>query len=356
MTTSLPKKQTAAIFHKTGGPVNIEQIDVPDAASLKPGEAIVKLEYSGVCHTDLHAMLGDWPLDNKLPLVGGHEGAGHIVAINPHTETDLKVGDAVGLKWIASSCNRCAYCRAGDECLCSKAKVHGFSEDGTFQRYAKSFCSQLTPLPDGLPLDEAAPILCAGVTVFKALKESGAKAGQTVAIPGAGGGLGHLAIQYATAMGLRSIAIDTGAEKKALCEKLGAIGFVDFKTTKNLVEDVKKLSTDGLGAHAAIVASASAGAYEQALDYLRPHGNLVAVGLPASATMKADVFWTVFQMKRITGSYVGNRSDAIEALQFAADGKVKCVFKTLPLSDLPNIYKQMHDGSLTGRTVLKLED
>lgn len=227
--------------------------------------------------------------------------------------------------------------------------------DGSFQQYAISYANHLTPIPKELPLDQAAPILCAGVTVYKALKEAQLIPGQFVAIPGGGGGLGHLAIQYAVFAGYRVIAIDTGADKKALCEKLGAEKFIDFKTTKDLVADIKAATTDGMGPHAAVVAASGAAAYEQALDYIRPRGSLVAVGLPGDTDIKANVFFTVFRSVRIVGSYVGNRQDAVEALDIAARGKVRTQFKTLGLSELPKVYDDMHSGKITGRIVLDLD-
>jgi len=194
-------------------------------------------------------------------------------------------------------------------------------------------------------------ILCAGVTVWKAIKLSGAKPGQYIVISGAGGGLGHLALQYASAISLRVIAIDTGKDKEELCKKLGAESFIDFKESKDMVEDIKKAS-GGLGPHAAIVASGSGEAYEQALDFLRPSGTLVPVGLPRDAYIKANVFWTVFKSLRIIGSYVGNRQDAIEALDFVARGKVKAFINIEPLDQLPSVFSRMEKGTLVGRIVL----
>jgi len=300
-------------------------------------------------------MLGDWPLDNKLPLIGGHEGAGYLVALGEHTDTDLKVGDKVGIKWIAHSCNKCEFCRQGYEPLCKSAQCSGFSVDGSFQQYAVSYVSQLSKIPDKLSLADAAPILCAGVTVYKAIKESNCRPGEWIAIPGAGGGLGHLAVQYAAYMGLNVIAIDTGAEKKKLVESLGAAAWVDFKEEKDIVAAVQKATPDGLGPHGTICTSSSGAAYEQAMEYIRPHGTCVAVGLPPDAKIKADVFFTVFLSKRLVGSYVGNRQDASESLAIAATGRVKTHYKILPMDQLPQVYDDMHHGKLTGRIVLDFQ-
>lgn len=200
----------------------------------------------------------------------------------------------------------------------------------------------------------AAPILCAGVTVWKAIKAAELTAGETIVISGAGGGLGHLAIQYATQIGLRVIALDSGKDKAELCAKLGAESFIDFAESKDLVADIKK-ATGGKGPHAAVVTASNAKAYEQALDYIRNGGVLVVVGLPADAYIKTNVFWTVFRSLRIVGSYVGNRADAIQALDFASRGKVHTTIeKELPLEDLPAVFDAMSSGKVVGRTVLNL--
>jgi len=326
---------------------------VVQAKDLQAGEVLVKIHYSGVCHTDLHAMMGDWPLPSKLPLIGGHEGAGEIVAIGAHTSTHLKIGDKVGVKWLADSCMHCELCRKGFEQNCAQAKLSGFTVDGSFQQYVVSFANHVTPIPEGISLEAAAPILCAGVTVYAALKNSDAKAGQYVVVPGAGGGLGHLALQYARVMGLRTIAIDSGADKEKLCLDLGAAAWIDFKKEADIVSAVKRV-TDGLGAHAAIVAAASAESYEKALEYLRPRGTLVAVGLPTDTKIKADVFFTVFDSKRIIGSYVGNRQDAVEALDLAVKANIRTHFTIEPLENLPSVYDRMKSGNITGRVVLKM--
>jgi len=351
---AIPKTQKVAIFEKHGGPVQIVERPVVQESELKAGEVLIKVMYSGVCHTDLHAMLGDWPLEAKLPLIGGHEGAGFVVAIGKGTSSPIKVGQAVGIKWLATSCLSCEACARGNESVCADAQCSGYTVDGSFQQYAVSYAAHVTPIPQTIPLDLAAPILCAGVTVFKAIKQAGTQPGDIIVISGAGGGLGHLAIQYAiNGFGLRVIALDTGDEKKALCEKLGAETFVDFKTSENMVEEIKKVA-GGLGPHAAIVASASSVGYDQALEYLRPGGTLVAVGLPPGAKINANVFWTVVHSITIKGSYVGNREDARQALDIAARGRVRTTYRVEPLAKLPEVFKEMREGKLAGRVVLDL--
>jgi propanol-preferring alcohol dehydrogenase len=349
----IPKTQLAAVSDDATG-FEIKEIPVVQPNELEPGRALVKVLYSGVCHTDLHVIKDDWPVKAERPCIAGHEGSGIIVAINDPI-SKLKVGDKVGVKWIAHSCNQCEFCIAGEEPLCLEAKCSGINAQGSFMQYCPAYTSQLTPIPDNLDMAEAAPILCAGVTVYKALKNSKARAGQWIAIPGAGGGLGSLAVQYAKWMGLKVIAIDTGAEKKKYCEEIGAAAWVDFKESKDIVAAVKAATQDGLGPHAAIITSPKPEAYLIAMEYIRPRGTVVAVGLPpAGAYVKADVFFTVLHNKTLTSSYVGNRQDAIEALQIVADGHVKCRIQTVPFNTLEKVYTQMEEGSLVGRAVLDL--
>ncbi|ESK84817.1 mannitol-1-phosphate dehydrogenase [Moniliophthora roreri MCA 2997] len=348
----IPKTQKAAIVAKTGGSIEIKE-DHPVRApeDLAPGECLIKLECSGACHTDLHAALGDWPVPPKVPLIGGHEGVGVIVAIGQNTtRSPVKVGDRVGIKWLADSCLDCEQCRKGREQNCSSAKLSGYTVDGTFQEYVVSFTNHVTPIPDGLRSDEAASILCAGVTVYRAIKYSETEAGDWIVLPGAGGGLGHLAVQYARVRGLRVIAVDTGNEKRDLCLRLGAEKFIDFKESKNIVEEIMAIT--GSGAHSAVVTSASSSGYTQAIDYLRPGGTLMAVGLPGKATLDASIFFTVFKSIKILGSYVGNRQDAREAIDIAARGGVKVHFVTKPLAELKDVYEGMKAGNIAGRVVL----
>lgn len=216
----IPEKQWAQVIDETGGDIFYRQIPVQRPG---PDEVLVNIKYSGVCHTDLHAWKGDWPLQSKKPLVGGHEGAGIVVdkgyLVKDH---DVAIGDRVGVKWLNGSCLICEFCRKADEPLCAEARLSGYTVDGTFQQYCIANAAHVSIIPKHVRLDAVAPILCAGITVYKGLKESGAKPGDMVAIVGAGGGLGSLAVQYSKAMGLRALAIDAGEEKKEACEKLGA--------------------------------------------------------------------------------------------------------------------------------------
>jgi len=356
MSISIPKVQKAAIIASRGAALEVRSdYPVRQPEDLAPGECLIKMDCTGVCHTDLHAAKGDWPIPAKTPLIGGHEGVGHIVAIgNNTTHSPVKVGDRVGVKWLADSCLQCETCRKGLEQCCRESKLSGFTVDGTFSQYVVSYVAHVTPIPDGFESEAAASILCAGVTTYRAIKYANVHAGDWIVIPGAGGGLGHLAVQYAAAMGLRVVAVDTGEDKKHLVEKLGAEKWIDFVESKDIVQAIRD-ATDGLGAHAAVVTTASSTGYEQAIDYLREGGTLVAVGLPGTAKLNASIFFTVLKSISIVGSYVGNRQDAIEAMALAANGKVKCYYQVKPLSELQNVYEGMEQGKVTGRIVLTME-
>lgn len=342
----IPKTQKAVVFETNGGPLEYKDIAVPVP---KDSEILINIKYSGVCHTDLHAWKGDWPLSTKLPLVGGHEGAGVVVAIGKNVK-GWKLGDYAGVKWLNGSCLACEFCQEANESNCPEADLSGYTHDGSFQQYATADAVQAAHIPQGTDLAEVAPILCAGITVYKALKTANLRAGQWVAVSGAGGGLGSLAIQYANAMGYRVLAIDGGEEKGEFCQSLGAEAYVDFFKSKDIVGDVKAL-TNG-GPHGAINVSVSEKAISQSVDYIRSTGTVVLVGLPAGAKVVAPVFDAVVKSVSIRGSYVGNRADSAEAIDFFSRGKVKVTIKVVGLSELPSIYELMEQGKILGRYVV----
>lgn len=347
MSQSIPEKQWAQVFEKTGGPIEYKEIPVQKPG---PDEVLVNIKFTGVCHTDLHALQGDWPIGTKLPLIGGHEGAGVIVACGDSVE-DVKVGDHAGVKWLNGSCLACDFCQDGDEPLCAKALLSGYTVDGTFQQYCIAKAAHVARIPKDVPLDAVAPVLCAGITVYKGLKESGARPGQTVAIVGAGGGLGSLACQYAKAMGLRVIAIDGGDEKREMTAKLGAESYIDFSTSQDVVKDVQAATADGTGPHAVLLVAVSEKPFQQAAEYVRPRGTVVLIGLPANAYVKAPVFPTVISMRTIKGSYVGNRKDTSEAIDFFRRGLINAPFKLVGLSELQKVFDLMGEGKVVGRFV-----
>ncbi|KAK3371349.1 chaperonin 10-like protein [Lasiosphaeria ovina] len=347
-TFDIPTEQWAQVVEKSGGPAVYKKIPVQKPG---PDEVLINVKYSGVCHTDLHAMMGDWPLETKMPLVGGHEGAGVVVAKGELVK-DVELGDHAGIKWLNGSCLACSFCMQADEPLCPHALLSGYTVDGSFQQYAIAKAAHIAHLPKDLDLEAVAPVLCAGITVYKGLKESGARPGQWVAIVGAGGGLGNMAIQYAKAMGLNAVAIDGGAEKGAACKELGAAAYVDFLSTSDLVKEVKAATPEGLGPHAVLLLAVSEKPFQQATEYVRSRGTVVCIGLPAKAYLKAPVFDTVVRMITIKGSYVGNRQDTQEAIDFYARGMIKAPFKTVGLSQLQDIYTMMHENRVVGRYVV----
>ncbi|KIM61842.1 hypothetical protein SCLCIDRAFT_1215659 [Scleroderma citrinum Foug A] len=348
--------QRVAQFQAYGEPVKIiTDHPVPDPATLSPNECLVKMEYAGVCHSDVHARDGDMSLKPTLPRIGGHEGVGTVVAIGAGTaHSPVKIGDRVGLKFFARKCMGCELCRNDSGAGCASTAIHGFTVDGTFAEYAVSWTNYVTPIPDSLDSATAAPFLCAGVTVYKALKRINPQSGDWIAIPGAGGGLGHLAVQYARNMGFRVIAIDSGKEKRELCLSLGAEKWVDFRESgTNLVADVMAAS-DGKGPHAALVTAGTPIPYTQALLYLRFGGTLVGVGVPSNATLNVSFEILIGKEIKIIGSAVGSLQDAVEALDYAAKGKVKCQYTVRQLEDLESVIADLKRGDVAGRVVLKL--
>lgn len=343
---SIPKTQKAMVFYKNGGPIKYEDYPVPKP---KANEILINVKYTGVCHTDLHAWKGDWPLPVKLPLVGGHEGAGVVVAKGSEVK-NFEIGDYAGIKWLNGSCMGCEFCIQGAEPNCPQADLSGYTHDGSFQQYATADAVQAAHIDPGTDLAEVAPILCAGVTVYKALKTAELRPGQWVAISGAGGGLGSLAVQYAKAMGLRVLGIDGGEAKEDLARKVGAEEFVDFTKVGDVVKAVQEV-TNG-GPHGVINVSVSPKAMSQSVEYVRTLGKVILVGLPADAVVHTKVFDHVVKSIQIRGSYVGNREDTTEALDFFSRGLVKSPIKVVGLSELPKIYDLMEQGKILGRYVV----
>lgn len=343
---AIPEFQKAVVFETNGGPLIYKDIPVPKP---RANELLINVKFSGVCHTDLHAWKGDWPLATKLPLVGGHEGAGIVVGMGENVK-GWKIGDYAGVKWLNGSCMSCEFCEEGNESNCDHADLSGYTHDGSFQEYATADSVQAARIPPGTDLAQVAPILCAGITVYKALKTANIRAGQWVAISGAGGGLGSLAIQYAKAMGFKPVAIDGGDAKGELCKSLGADIYVDFTKTDDMVKTLKEIT--GGGPHAVINVSVSTAAMQQSVDYVRPTGTVVLVGLPAHASVESKVFDSVVKSIKVAGSYVGNRADSREAIEFFSRGLIKSPIKMAGLSELPRIYEEMERGEIVGRYVV----
>ena len=341
---SLPKTMQAAVVEKFGEPLVIQEVPVP---SPEAGQVLVEIFASGVCHTDLHAAEGDWPVKPTLPFIPGHEGAGRVVALGPGV-THLKLGDRVGIAWLHSACGHCKFCLSGWETLCLEQKNSGYSVNGSFAQYALAHADYLGRVPENLSFVDAAPILCAGVTTYKGLKETEARPGEWVVISGIGG-LGHVAIQYATAMGLRVAAVDLGPEKMALARKLGAEITIDAKTQDPAAEVQKQIG----GAQGVLVTAVSTIAFKQAIGMLRRGGTCVLNGLPPGE-FPISIFDVVLNRYTIRGSIVGTRIDLEEALTFAANGKVKATIETQPLASINDVFARLKSGQVNGRVVLQI--
>lgn len=335
----------AAVVNQFYGKLEIKELPVPD---LDYGEILVKIKACGVCHTDLHAVHGDWPVKPKLPLIPGHEGVGVVVKAGQGV-TSVKVGDRVGIPWLYSACGECEYCLSGWETLCPKQLNAGYSVDGGYAEYCKAPAAYVARIPDNLSFQEAAPIFCAGVTTYKALKITDAKPGEWVAIYGIGG-LGHVALQYAKAMGFNVIAVDIQEDKLELAKRLGA----DLTVNSKSVDPVKAIEKKVGGVHAALSVAVNPKAFEQAYQSVRRGGTLVIVGLP-TGELPIPIFDTVLNGVTVKGSIVGTRKDLQEALDFAARGKVKTIIETQPLEKINEVFERMEKGQINGRIVLTLE-
>jgi len=335
----------AAVVREFGRPLTIEQRPVPEPGR---GEVLVRVVASGVCHTDLHAANGDWPVKPTLPFVPGHEGVGHVAALGSGV-TDLKEGDAVGVPWLHDACGRCEYCQTGWETLCEGQHDTGYSVDGGYAEYVIAPAAFVGRLPANPDFFAMAPILCAGVTTYKGLKETEARPGEWVAISGIGG-LGHVAVQYAKAMGLHVVALDVSDSKLALARALGADAAVNA-STEDAAERVRKVT--GGGAHGVLVTAPSRPAFRQAIDMVRRRGTVALVGLPPGE-FPLPIFDVVLKRITIRGSIVGTRHDLEEAIAFAAEGKVHTKISVEPLEKVNEVFARLTAGQVDGRIVLSL--
>jgi len=342
----LPKTMKAAVVREFGKPLQIEEMAVK-----VPGknQILVKVIASGVCHTDLHATEGDWPVKPKLPLIPGHEGIGYVVALGRDVE-GVKEGDIVGVPWLYSACGCCDYCITGWETLCDTQQNGGYSVDGSYAEYVIADARYVAHLPATTNMVEMAPILCAGVTVYKGLKETETKAGEWVAISGIGG-LGHLAVQYAKAMGMHVAAIDISQEKLDLAKKLGA----DLTVNAMEADPGEYLKKETGGMHGVLVTAVSPIAFKQGISALRKKGTIALNGLPPGS-FDLPIFETVLNRYTVRGSIVGTRKDLQESIQFALEGKVKATVHTTSLENINSVFDEMKAGKIDGRVVMKIAE
>jgi alcohol dehydrogenase, propanol-preferring len=325
-------------------PLHLEEVAFSDPS---PGEVLVQMRASGVCHTDLHAMDGDWPLKPNLPFIPGHEGIGIAVKVGRDVR-NVKEGDRVGLPWLREACGQCEWCITGWETLCPKAVYGGYTANGSFANYALAPAAYVAHIPDRLSDADAGPILCAGVTTWKALQETEARPGQWVAISGVGG-LGQLAVQYAVAMGFHIIAIDIDAEKLVAAKRMGAEIVINAEQ-----DDVVKIVQSEIGgAHGVVVTAVSLTAFTQAIGITRRKGTCVLVGLPPGE-FPAPLFDVVLKRITIRGSLVGTRADLQDSLSIAADRNIRSQVCTEPLEKVNNALDDLRQGKVKGRIVLTM--
>lgn len=336
----------AALLHDFAQPLILEEVPTPTPGA---GQVLVKIAASGVCHSDLHIALGDWtklkPVA-KLPLILGHELTGTIAAVGEGV-TDFALGDRVGVPWLHQTCGTCEYCQAGQETMCGKQKITGLMVDGGYAEYAVAQASHTAKLPDAFGFAEAAPLLCAGVTVYRAIKMSGIQAGERLVVFGIGG-LGHLAVQIGKKLGLEVGAVDVTDDKLQLATECGA----DWTVNAATMQTHKEVKARG-GAHVALVTSGSKAAYETALRSLRRLGTLVIVGMTPEP-IPLDIQAMLAGEYRIMASTVGTRQELQEVLQLAAEGGIHCHYKTATLAEINQILDEMKHGQLVGRVVLTM--
>ncbi|PUU79710.1 hypothetical protein B9Z19DRAFT_1124803 [Tuber borchii] len=336
---SIPRERYAQIFKSNNDPIDYKKVPAPKSA---PDKVLINIKYTGVCHTDLHvkapASLQQWEvISNEVNISHCLQDASVVVAMGELVE-EIGVGDHAGIKWLNGSCGRSEFCK--DEPLCEKALLSGYTMDDTFQQYAIGKAAHVALILKGAPLDAISPLLCAGITIC-----------QTITIVGAGGGPGSLAVQYAKDIGFRVMAINTGSEMQGVfLNTLGAEELVDF-AKGDVVANVKSVA-GGLGAHAATLLAVSEKPSQQAAESCRARGTIVCVGLPPKVRVPAEVFSTVIRMITIKGSYVGNRLDTQEAIDFFARCLIKAPFKVRMLSELTQVFQLLEECKIAGRYVL----
>jgi propanol-preferring alcohol dehydrogenase len=341
---AIPKTMKAAFVTAFGQPLTIGELPVPQPAD---GEVLIRIEACGVCHTDVHAADGDWPVKPSLPFIPGHEGIGRVVALGRNVKS-LKEGDMVGVPWLFQACGLCDYCLTSRETMCESALYGGYSANGGFAEYCVAPADYVARIPEGLDPIQAGPIICAGVTTYKGIKTADCQPGQWMVISGIGG-LGHLAIQYAKAMGLRVLAVDIDDDKLALATRLGASLTINAKST----DAAKAVQSAIGGAHGVLITAVSKAAFAQGTAMLRRGGTCVLNGLPPG-DFPLNIFDMVFRCLTVRGSLVGTRADLKEALAFAAAGQVKATIETSPLEEVNDVLDRLRSGKVSGRVVLKI--
>ncbi|GHF08617.1 alcohol dehydrogenase AdhP [Pseudolysinimonas yzui] len=333
----------AAVVTSFTAPLEIQERDIPEPG---PGEVLIHLETCGLCHTDIHAAHGDWPVKPALPIVPGHEGVGLIEKLGDGV-TSRAVGQRVAIPWLGYACGECRYCIDGRETLCEAQHNSGYSVDGGFAEYAVASARFVVPVPDGVSALDAAPLTCAGVTTYKALKVANIVPTERVAIYGIGG-LGHLAVQYARILGGSVIAVDVEDPKLELARELGADHLVNAAKV-DPIDAVQKIG----GADVALVLAASPKVFEQAFASLNRGGRLICVALPAEQEMKISIFETVLKGLSIIGSIVGTRQDLAEVFALHAAGRTRIIAEGRRLDQVNEAVDEVLSGKVLARLVFE---
>jgi alcohol dehydrogenase, propanol-preferring len=333
----------AAVVHSFTEPLRVEEVPF---RPLAPGQIRVKVEASGLCHTDIHAAHGDWPVKPSPPFTPGHEGVGLVTELGPGV-TEVSLGDRVAMPWLGYACGTCDYCVSGWETLCLDQKNMGYSIDGGLGEYATAYARYVVKVPDGIDPFDAAPLTCAGVTTYKAVKVAGTRPSDLVAVFGVGG-LGHMAIQYATIAGGRVVAVDLVDEKLELARELGAA----FTVNAAIEDPVAAIHRLG-GADQAIALAVSPRSFEQAFGSLRRGGTLVFVALPAENAMTLPIFETVLNGITVVGSIVGTRTDLREVFELHAAGKTTVTREVRPLGAVNEAIEDVEAGRVAARIVFE---
>jgi propanol-preferring alcohol dehydrogenase len=334
----------AAVLREFKSPLLIEDVATPEPGAQ---EVLIKVEACGVCHSDLHVADGDWPQIvpiTKRPLILGHEIAGRVVEQGAAVE-HLEVGDRVGVSWVHWTCGECEFCREGNENLCARQRITGVTVDGGYAEFVKAPASHALKIPEALSSVDAAPLFCAGVTVYRALKHAQIQAGQRLAIFGVGG-LGHLAVQIGVGLGAIVTAIDVSEGKLEHARKLGATTALNSASV-NVVKELRRAG----GVHVAMVTSAAKAAYDAAFPCVRPSGILLVVGLPSESICFPPIMMAATEV-RIQASSVGTRKDMSKLLGMAAQGKVRCQVSARPLVEVNEVLAEIRAGKIAGRVVL----
>jgi propanol-preferring alcohol dehydrogenase len=333
----------AAVVTELGVPLLIQEMEIPTPG---PNQVLVRLEASGVCHTDIHAAHGDWPAKPVTPFVPGHEGIGIIEAVGPGEDTH-RVGERVAIAWLGSACGRCGYCVSGRETLCRTQTNSGYSVNGTYAEYAVADGRYVVAVPDGITPLAAAPLTCAGLTTYKAVKVAGVRPAERVAVFGVGG-LGHLALQYARIAGAFVTAVDIEPAKLELARELGADDVVNAATT----DPVRAIRRQG-GADVAIALATSPEPFRQAFASLRRGGRLVCVALPADGQLNIPIFDLVINGISVIGSIVGTRQDLAEVFELHRAGRTKVIAERRELDDVNECFADVEAGRVPARLVFE---